>query len=220
MKKTIVSCGIGLLSLGLVATAGMRQESRETGAAPVHVLVVYHSQTGNTRRLAEAVAEGARTVTGASVELLAVGEASAEKVLAADAIVVGSPVHNANVAPAVQEFINGWPFRGAPLRNRLGAAFVTAGGISAGEEATQLSILRSMLTFGMIVVGGPDWRQAFGASAVVAEKPFGQKAAGELAPAFLEKGRNLGKRVATLALRFGAGNDREARARRRRTDEP
>jgi multimeric flavodoxin WrbA len=50
--------------------------------------------------------------------------------------------------------MNRWPFEGTPLKDKIGAAFVSAGGISAGEELTQLSILHSMLIFGMIVVGG------------------------------------------------------------------
>ena len=52
------------------------------------------------------------------------------------------------------------------MRDKVGAAFVTAGGISAGEEAVQLAILRAMLVYNMIVVGGADWTAAFGASAV------------------------------------------------------
>ena len=169
----------------------------------VHVLVVYHSVKGHTRAMAEAVTEGARSVTGVTVKLVSVAEAKEADVLEADAILVGSPVYNANVAPEVQSFINSWPFRGAPLADKIGAAFVSAGAISAGEEAVQLSLLRSMLVFGMIVVGGSEWRNAFGASAVWEEGPFvtdrGKDTVDEL---FLEKGRSLGRRVARLAVKL------------------
>jgi len=173
------------------------------GWAEVNVLVVYHSVSGHTRVMADAVASGAQSVSGISVKLLPVSAASTEDVLAADAIIVGSPVYNANVAPPVQDFINRWPFAGAPLRDKIGAAFVSAGGISAGEELTQMSILHSMLIFGMIVVGGPDWTQALGASAVVDEPPFTATSSAELvAPAFLKKAEALGKRVAELAAKM------------------
>ena len=149
--------------------------------------------------MAEAVRNGARSVNGVEVLLRTVADAANEDVLAADAVIVGSPVYNAAVAPEVQTFINSWPFRGMPLKNKLGAAFVSAGGISAGEETTQLSILRSMLIYGMIVVGGPDWTQAFGASAVVSEKPFGSEGQ-SVDRNFLAKAEALGRRVARLAL--------------------
>ncbi len=164
------------------------------------VLVAYYSQTGRTRAMAEAVTAGARD-EGAGVKLLPVDSVTTEDLLAADAILVGSPVYNANVAPAVQEFIIRWPFTGGEMRDKLGAAFVSGGGISAGEETTQLAILRSMLIYGMVVVGGAEWQSAFGASAVTEEAPFGSEA-GEVHPQFLEKARGLGHRVATLARRM------------------
>lgn len=173
------------------------------GAHTVSVLVVYYSGSGHTRTMAEAVAQGADAVEGAHVKLLPVQEATPADVVDFDAIILGSPVYNANVAPEIQSFINRWPFRGTPLRDKIGAAFVSAGGISAGEEVVQLGILQSMLIFGMIVVGGPEWTSAFGASAVTDEAPFTQASEnGQVAEQFLEKGRKLGQRVAELASRL------------------
>ena len=78
---------------------------------------------------------------------------------------------------------------------------MTAGGISAGEEIVQMNILQSMLVFGMIVVGGPEWTQPFGASAVTGEPPFDVIAPDEIADQFLEKGYRLGKRVAEITTK-------------------
>jgi NAD(P)H dehydrogenase (quinone) len=108
------------------------------------VLIAYHSRDGHTRTMAEAVARGARSVEHLKVKLLSVDRVKKEDLLMADAIVVGSPVHNANVSAEVVQFIASWPFEGAPLKDKIGAAFVTAGGISAGEELTQMNILHSM----------------------------------------------------------------------------
>jgi NAD(P)H dehydrogenase (quinone) len=147
--------------------------------------------------MALAVEEGAKSVAGVRVLLLPIDQVSNKDVLEADAIVVGSPVYNANVAPAVQEFINSWPFEGRPMKDKLGAAFVTGGGISIGEEGVMLDILRTMLIQGMIVLGGEEVEAAFGASAITGEGPFkGEK----IDPIFLAKGVGLGKRVAETAL--------------------
>jgi NAD(P)H dehydrogenase (quinone) len=161
------------------------------------VLIAYYSQSGNTKTLALAVEEGAKSVSGVRVLLLPIDQVSTKEVLEADAIVVGSPVYNANVAPAVLEFLNSWPFEGRPMKDKLGAAFVTGGGISIGEEGVMLDILRAMLIQGMLVMGGVEVEAAFGASAVTGEGPFkGEK----IDPIFLAKGVGLGKRVAEKAL--------------------
>jgi NAD(P)H dehydrogenase (quinone) len=168
------------------------------------VLIAYYSQGGHTRAMAEAVAKGARSVSGVDVKLQSVAETTEKDVLAADAIIVGSPVYNANVAPEVSGFMNRWPFEGAPLRDKIGAAFVTGGGISAGEELAQMTILHSMLIFGMMVVGGPEWTSAFGASAITVEAPFDSARSSNnlLAPEFEKKGEALGKRVAELSVKW------------------
>lgn len=169
----------------------------------VNVLIVYYSSTGHTKTMAEAVATGARSVAHVTVTLKTVQEVTNADLLAADAIIVGSPVYNANVAPQVQEFINKWPFDGSPLKDKIGAAFVSAGGMSAGEELTQMNILHSMLVFGMIVVGGPDWEQPFGASAITNEDTFGKVSQdGHVDEIFIRKGKALGARVASLATRM------------------
>jgi NAD(P)H dehydrogenase (quinone) len=168
--------------------------------AQTSVLIVYHSKTGNTARMAQAVYEGAAAVEGVQVVLKPVDQVSIPDLLDADAIIVGSPVYNANVTPEIQRFIAGWPFEGMPLKDKVGAAFVTAGGISAGEEITQMNILQSMLIYGLIVVGGPDWKSPFGASAIVGEPPFENKEG--IASQFLEKAHGLGMRVALLAKRL------------------
>jgi NAD(P)H dehydrogenase (quinone) len=168
--------------------------------AQTSVLIVYHSKTGNTARMAQAVYEGAAAVEGVQVVLKPVEQVSIPDLLDADAIIVGSPVYNANVTPEIQRFIAGWPFEGMPLKDKVGASFVTAGGISAGEEITQMNILQSMLIYGLIVVGGPDWKSPFGASAIVGEPPFDNKEG--VASQFLEKAHGLGMRVALLAKRL------------------
>ena len=167
------------------------------------VLIVYYSQYGHTEQMANAVAEGAREVSGISVQIKKVTDVSKSDLLKADAIIVGSPVHNGNIAVEVQKFINAWPFEGQPLKDKIGAAFVTGGGMSAGEELAQLNILHSMLIFGMIIVGGDDWYSAFGASAITGESPFEGK---NVNARFLEKGKKLGKRVAKLAKKIHAEN--------------
>lgn len=169
------------------------------GGACQHVLIVYYSETGHTARLADAVAAGARGVEGSDVRLLSVDSVSHADITWADALIVGSPVHAANVSAPILKFLGSLPFDGR-MRDKVGAAFVTAGGMSAGEETVQLAILRAMLVYNMIIVGGPSWTEAFGASAVTGEPPFADTAATpSIDSIFVEKGSKLGERVAAVA---------------------
>lgn len=164
-----------------------------------NILITYYSKTAHTQSLAEEVAKGAQSIPGVQVKLKSIDQTSTKDLLDADAIIVGSPVYNANLAPEVVQFVSTWPFEGNPLKDKIGAAFVTAGGMSAGEELAQVNILHSMLVFGMIVVGGDDWTSAFGASAITNESVF--KTA-QLEKIFLQKGFSLGKRVASIAKKM------------------
>jgi multimeric flavodoxin WrbA len=70
------------------------------------ILIVYHSQGGNTQRMAEAVAEGARTIEGAVVTVKRAGEATAEDLIAADGIALGTPEYFGTFSGMVKDFFD------------------------------------------------------------------------------------------------------------------
>ncbi len=120
----------------------------------MRALVVVASQTGRTRRLAEAVVEGAG-LAGAEARLVAAPEAGEEDVLAADVIIVGSGVHMGGVEAELRAFFERlspvW-LRG-DLAGRLGAAFVSAGsGARGGAELALISIWSHFAEQGMLCV--------------------------------------------------------------------
>jgi len=57
------------------------------------ILIMYYSRTGNTEKLAEAVAEGVKRVSGVTVELKRAESVTPEDVIDADGYAVGSPSH-------------------------------------------------------------------------------------------------------------------------------
>src|SRR5262245_35372195 len=118
---------------------------------PVTVLVIYHSATGNTERMAQGVAEGAKAVPGTNVVLKRVGEVVANDLSSADAVIVGSPVYFANMSGEVKTFFDNWSlkfdlFKDRKMRNKVGGAFSTGGSVSAGKEFTILGILAGCST--------------------------------------------------------------------------
>lgn len=160
------------------------------------ILITYYSKTGSTAQLAKSVEKGASGNNRVQVILKKIEETTEDDLIKADAIILGSPVYNANPAAEVLKFIERWPFEGGKMKNKIGAVFVTGGGISSGEELVQTSLLQAMMVFGMITVGGGDWKTSFGASAVTAEGTYTQ----QLDPLFLLKGEQLGKRVQEVVM--------------------
>ena len=75
-------------------------------APPVRILIVYHSETGNTETMAAAVREGAASVAGAAVVLRKVADVSDDDIRAADGIVLGTPVQWANLSAAAKRFLD------------------------------------------------------------------------------------------------------------------
>ena len=75
---------------------------------PVTVLVTYHSVTGNTEKMAQGVAEGAKAVSGTTVVLKRVGDVTGEDLLSSDALIVGSPVYFGSMAGEVKTFFDNW----------------------------------------------------------------------------------------------------------------
>ncbi|HKT36247.1 MAG TPA: NAD(P)H-dependent oxidoreductase [Nitrospira sp.] len=169
--------------------------SAEEPASATKVLVAYHSMSGNTERMAEAVVEGAKSLPGTIVVLKRVGQVTADDLFSADAVIIGSPVYWSNMSGEVKTFFDNWQFKFGvfpefKMKNKIGAAFATGGQISSGKEVTMLTILAAMLGNQMIVVSGGG---AFGASATTeGDSPGIDKK--ELADA-----QALGRRVAEVA---------------------
>lgn len=168
----------------------------------VSVLVVYHSSGGHTAALAFAVADGARTVAGATVTTKRVGDVSCADLLATDALVVGSPVYWSNMSGEVKSFFDRWTTQckmlppAFPMKDKVGAAFVTGGEPSSGKEIALMTIVAAMLGNRMVVVSDG---QALGATATTGEGGL------PLDPKAIDEGRRLGARVAELAATLARG---------------
>lgn len=71
-----------------------------------HILVIYHSQSGNTKKMAEAAAAGASSVEGVTVSLKQAQEAGLEDLLACDGLAVGSPEYFGFMAGLIKDFFD------------------------------------------------------------------------------------------------------------------
>jgi NAD(P)H dehydrogenase (quinone) len=155
-----------------------------------YVLVVYESQTGNTKRMAEAVSEGVASA-GLEAKLMDVKDATQTDLLNAGGIIAGTFTSYGIVAGRMKEFFDKTVSIHGKLKGKVGGAFASSGKLGGGNEATVLSIVQMLLVHGMIVPGDSS-SPHFGAVAI--GKPDEQSLKGCQA---------LGKRVADLVKALG-----------------
>jgi NAD(P)H dehydrogenase (quinone) len=145
------------------------------------VQVVFYSMYGHVYRLAEAVAEGARSVPDCQVALAQVlelvpdealeksGAKKARQVFAhvpiaqpaqlaqADALIFGTPTRFGNMCAQMRNFLDqtgGLWVKGA-LVGKIGSVFTSTGSQHGGQETTITSFHTTLLHHGMIIVGVP-----------------------------------------------------------------
>ncbi|MCX8042869.1 MAG: NAD(P)H-dependent oxidoreductase [Desulfobacterota bacterium] len=154
----------------------------------MQVLVMYYSKSGNTRKLAEAVARGVQDVRGVTCVVKAAQDVTKDDFLNSQGIIAGSPVYFGTMAAELKSVFDTFVGLRSKMGGKVGAAFATSGDASGGKETTLLSILQAMLINGMIIVGDPlDATGHYGVSCVGAPDAATQANA-----------EKLGKRVAEL----------------------
>lgn len=156
------------------------------------VVILYYSKGGNTRKLAEAVAEGVGQVDGVEAVLRHTRDVTQADFAAADGLIVGSPVYFGTMAAQVKQILDDFIGVRKKMENKVGAAFATSGDASGGKETTMMSIIQALLIYGMIIVGDP----------MAATGHYGTACVGAPDTAAQENGRKLGHRVAHLVKKL------------------
>ncbi len=71
----------------------------------MQILVLYYSRGGNTRKLAEAVSQGVKSVDGVSCLLRSTDDVSKEDFIESNGIIAGSPVYFGVMAAELKKVI-------------------------------------------------------------------------------------------------------------------
>jgi NAD(P)H dehydrogenase (quinone) len=184
--------------LVLVAVTAMAQQR------PIHVLVAYYSQTGNTEKLAVAIGKGAASVKGVEVSVKKTVDVKDAEILTADGIMLGTPVQWANAATGAKQFLDRvgdvlWKAK-TNGDGKTAGAFCTGGGVAMGKDVARLSILAAFLTMRFVAVGGVD-DSGFGTMGT--EATTGPANPG-ISEKELEEARKFGERFAQVTVKMRA----------------
>ena len=118
------------------------------------ILVLYYSRGGNTKAMAEKIAEGVSS-QGAEAVLKSTAEVGKEDFLEAAGVVAGSPVYFGVMAAELKKIFDDFVGIRKKMEGKVGAAFATSGHHTGGKETTIFSIIQCMMIYGMIIVGDP-----------------------------------------------------------------
>jgi len=123
----------------------------------VRILVVYDSWTGNVEKMAEAVAEGAKEA-GAEVKVIKVDDADPDEFPSFDGYAFGTPTHCGTMSWKLNRFFNERLIKHwGKLRYKVAVAFASSGGLGGGNEMALWSLVSTILNFGMLTFGIPDY---------------------------------------------------------------
>ncbi len=160
----------------------------------MQILILYHSKGGNTRRLAEAIAEGVNSVDGAEALLKKTPDVTKEDFVNAAGVIAGSPVYFGVMAAELKKIFDDFVGVRKKMEGKVGAAFTTSGDPTGGKETTMMSIIQCLLIYGMVIVGDP----------MSATGHYGTACVGAPDTDALANGEKLGRRVAEIAQKLNA----------------
>ena len=94
------------------------------------ILILYHTQSGNTKKMAEAVAEGAASIKNTKVVLKKAKDATIQDLISCDGLVIGSPEYFGYMAGMIKDFFDRTyePAKGKPkIVKKPYTIFISAG---------------------------------------------------------------------------------------------
>jgi NAD(P)H dehydrogenase (quinone) len=164
------------------------------------ILVVYYSMYGHMYQMAQAAAEGAKSVKGAQVTIKRVpetlpaevlekmGAAEAQKaqakvgicttddLVAADGIIFGTPTRFGNMCGQMRQFLDstGGLWAKGALVGKVGSVMSSSATQHGGQESTILTFHNTLLHHGMVVAGLPySFQGQMGVSEITGGSPYG-----------------------------------------------
>lgn len=174
-----------------------------SGAEPAtRILIAFHSDTGNTAKMAKALSEGASGVAGVEVVMKKTGEVTPEDIKADKGILLGSPVHMHNLSIEALQFLNRIPAALGPGmgEGRMAGVFCTGGAASLGKEMARMEAIATFLEMRFVIAGGLEAAGDYGnlgAEATTMNPDHAGVSDKDLASA-----RRVGERFARLTKQF------------------
>lgn len=114
----------------------------------MNVSIIYHSQGGNTKKVAAIVADGAKISDEVEVQTMSIDEIDAEFLNQSKAVIFGCPTYYGTFSWQIKKWFDTTK---VDLAGKLGGVFATENYLGGGADLAELGMIGHMLVRGMLV---------------------------------------------------------------------
>lgn len=118
----------------------------------IRVAIVYHSETGNTRKMAELVKKGCDGVSHVESKVMPIDDLDTAYIADADAVIFGCPTYEGTLSWQMKRLLDTISVN---LEGKLGGVFASQnwpGG--GGADLAEITMIAGMLVRGMMIYSG------------------------------------------------------------------
>ena len=116
------------------------------------VAIIYYSETGNTKKMAELIKQGCMKVDGVEARCMSVDDVDEDYVIEASAAILGTPTYMGTCCYQMKKYLDTGP---KGLAGKLGSVFASQfwpGG--GGASFAEMTIIAAMMVHGMLIYSG------------------------------------------------------------------
>ena len=109
--------------------------------------IIYHSESGNTKKVAEMIAQGAEKAGNVETRTMSIDAVDEEFLAEAKAVMFGTPTYFATYSWQMKKWLD---LTRPKVAGKLGGVFATANFFGGGAEIAEQGLLMHLLALGML----------------------------------------------------------------------
>lgn len=114
------------------------------------ISIIYHSETGNTAKVADVIAEGVRKAGNIEVKCMSITDIDDDFSKASSAVIIGTPTYLASFSWQMKKFLD-TELKSLDIEGKLCGVFATANYFGGGAEVAELTLIGQLLVRGVLI---------------------------------------------------------------------
>ena len=117
------------------------------------IAIIYDTDTGNTKKMAEIIMQGANSVQGIEAKTFSMNDYSIDFLSESKCVIVGTPTYMTSLTSRTKKWLEELP-RDMHMSEKMGGAFATAAFVHGGGDIAIRTILDYFMCIGMLTYSG------------------------------------------------------------------